>query len=109
MVALRSISYRFPLETYPPTYNKQPLTYAALASQKNHMAIYLMNIYGSEETAQWFDQRYAASGKRLNRGKSCVRFKKLENLPLELIGEAVGRTSVAEFIQLYEASRQKGR
>ena len=103
------ISYVIPLATYPVTYNKQPLTYVSLTSQKHHMAIYLMNIYASPETEQWFDREYAASGKRLNRGKACVRFKKLDDLPLELIGEAVAKTSLAEYIQLYEASRQKGR
>ena len=103
------LAYVIPLATYPVTYNKQRLTYAALTSQKNHMAVYLMNIYGSAETEQWFDGEYAASGKRLDRGKACVRFKKLEDLPLELIGKTVAKTSLDEFIQLYEASRKPRR
>ena len=99
------ISYVIPLEKYPLTYNKQPLGYAALASQKNYMSLYLMNIYAKKETEQWFTEEYRASGKKLDMGKSCVRFKKLDDLPMDLIGKAVARTTVAEFIELYEASK----
>ena len=100
------ISYVIPLEKYPLTYNKQPLGYAALASQKNYMSLYLMNIYAKKETEQWFTEEYRASGKKLDMGKSCVRFKKLDDLPMDLIGKAVARTTVAEFIELYEASKR---
>ena len=100
------IGYVVPLERYSPTYNGQPLVYAALASQKNFMSLYLMNIYGDTEVEQWFVEQYRARGKKLNMGKSCVRFKSLSDLPLSLIGEAIARTSVAQFIELYEASRR---
>ncbi len=99
------ISYVIPLETYPETYNGHPLMYAALASQKRHMAVYLMNVYGDEETARWFTDEYAAAGKKLDMGKACVRFKKLDDLPLGLIGEVIARTPVDEYIAGYEASR----
>ena len=99
------ITYVIPLKTYPDTYNGHPLMYAALASQKRHMAIYLMNVYGDDETLQWFTEGFAASGKKLDMGKSCVRFKKLEDLPLDLIGETIARTPAAEYIACYEASR----
>ena len=99
------ITYVIPLETYPKTYNGHPLMYAALASQKRHMAIYLMNVYGDEETLRWFTEGFTASGKKLDMGKSCVRFKKLEDLPLDLIGETIARTPAAEYIACYEASR----
>ena len=71
------------------------------------MSLYLMNIYGDPEAEQWFVDRYRASGKRLDMGKSCVRFRKLEDLPLDLIGEAVARTSVAQYIGLYESVRSR--
>ena len=100
------IGYVIPLERYPKTYNRQPLAYVSLASQKNYMSLYLMGVYGDAETGEWFTERYRASGKKLDMGKSCVRFKKLEDLPTELIGEAVARTTVADFIELYEASRR---
>ena len=99
------ITYVIPLETYPKTYNGHPLMYAALASQKRHMAIYLMNVYGDEDTLRWFTEGFTASGKKLDMGKSCVRFKKLDDLPLDLIGETIARTPAAEYIACYEASR----
>ena len=100
------ITYSIPLKTYPNTYNKQPLCYAALASQKNHMAVYLMNVYGHKPTEQWFRQSFKAAGKRLDMGKSCVRFRKLEDLPLDVIGEAVSRTSAEAYIRRYEELRK---
>lgn len=99
------IAYVIPLETYPATYNRQPLMYAALGNQKRHMALYLMNIYGDPATQEWFAAAYAASGKRLDMGKSCVRFKRADDLPLELIAQAVARTPAAEYIAGYEAAR----
>lgn len=99
------ISYHIPLKRYPETYNGQPLSYAALASQKRHMAVYLNNIYADADTQRWFENAYEATGKRLDMGKSCVRFRRLDDLPLELIGEAIARTSVDEFIDRYEAAR----
>ena len=99
------IGYVIPLEDYPVTYNGQPLAYASLASQKNYMSLYLMNVYGDQVTEAWFKERYEASGKKLNMGKSCVRFKRPEDLPLDLIGEVISRTSAAEYIEYYETSR----
>ncbi|MCH7621133.1 MAG: DUF1801 domain-containing protein [Chloroflexi bacterium] len=99
------ISYVIPLARYPKTYNKQPLAYLSLAAQKRHMSIYLMGVYCDSETESWFVQRYRDSGKRLDMGKACVRFRTLEDLPLDLIGEAVSRTSVEDFIERYETAR----
>ncbi|MGE5692212.1 MAG: DUF1801 domain-containing protein, partial [Candidatus Zixiibacteriota bacterium] len=99
------IGYVVPHRLYPPGYHcdpSQPLTYAALASQKNHMAIYFMTIYGHKETEEWFKKAYKASGKKLDMGKSCVRFKKLDDLPLEVIGQVVARTPVEKYIQYVE-------
>ena len=101
------ICYVIPLATYPITYNKLPLMFAGLASQKNYMTVHLMNIYGNPADEEWFVERYKATGKKLNMGKSCVRFKTLEDLPIDLIGEAVARTPVTSYIQLYEDSRKK--
>ena len=99
------ISYVVPAERYPETYNGQPLMYAALASQKNYMSLYLTNVYGDDGTREWFVERYRASGKKLDMGKSCVRFRNLDRLPLDLVGEAIAMTSVDDFIAIYEASR----
>jgi hypothetical protein len=94
------ISYEVPLETYLDTYNGRPLMYAALASQKNYMSVYLTSVYADERGAAAFKAAYQATGKRLDMGKSCVRFKQIADLPLELIGEAIGSTPVSEFIGL---------
>ena len=97
------ISYEVPLETFPDTYNKRPLMYAALASQKRHMAVYLTNVYSNRDTENWFREAYLATAKKLDMGKSCVRFTKLENLPLEVIGDAIARTSLDEFLDIYRS------
>lgn len=96
------ISYEVPLERYPDTYNGQPLSYAALASQKNHMAVYLTGIYMDETSRAEFESAYRATGKRLDLGKSCVRFRKLDDLPLPLIGDTVASMSLDEFISRVE-------
>jgi len=100
------IAYVVPLSVVPKTYNGHPLMYAAIASEKSYVSVHLMNIYASPETQKWFVDSYKATGKRMNMGKSCVRFKKLEDLPLELIGEAVGKTPMEDWIAVYEASRR---
>ncbi|MFA9564845.1 MAG: iron chaperone [Acidimicrobiales bacterium] len=103
------IAYEVPLGTFPDTYNGQPLMYAALASQKNHMAVYLTTVYADGEIDSWFRERYEATGKKLDMGKSCVRFKKLEQLPVELIGEVISRTTLEEFVARYGESMKKRR
>ena len=101
------ISYEIPLERYPETYNSQPLSYLALAAQKRHYALYLMCVYGNEKQENWLRNEFQRAGKRLDMGKSCVRFRKLEDLPLAAIGQVVASLSPTEFIARYEASRRK--
>ncbi|MBN2086161.1 MAG: DUF1801 domain-containing protein [Anaerolineales bacterium] len=98
------ITYQVPLKTYPDTYNKQPLMYAALASQKNHMSVYLMGIYGDSAARKKFEAAYRKTGKRLDVGKSCVRFRKIDDLPVELIGESIAAMDVKTFIGTMEKS-----
>jgi len=102
------IGYVVPLKIYPEGYLNDPavpLTYAALASQKNYMSVYMMSIYGP--AGKWFEVEIKKTGKKLNMGKCCVRFKRIEDLPLELIGTAIARTSVKAFIEQYEKGRKK--
>jgi hypothetical protein len=96
------ISYQIPLSVYPDTYNGQPLMYAALASQKNHMAVYLMAIYTSGESRAKFETAYKATGKRFDAGKACVRFKKLDDIPLDLIGQVIASISVKKYISFVD-------
>ena len=105
------ITYEVPLETCPDTYNGKPLMYAALGSQKNHMAVYLTGIYMDDGAREEFEARYRDTGKRMDMGKSCVRFRKLEDLPLPLIGEAIGQIPADEFVERVKAvhSARKGK
>ncbi len=99
------IGYAVPHNIYPPGYHcdpSQPLSLAMLSSQKSHMAIYLMTVYGDPKTEQWFRKAYAASGKKLDMGKSCVRFKKLEDLSLDVIGQTIARVPVKEYVARIE-------
>ncbi len=99
------ISYIVPEKRYSETYNGQPLAYVSLASQKNHMAVYLMGIYGDETLRRWFEDAYRKTGKRMDIGKACVRFKTPDALPLDLVGSAVGAMTMEDFIALYEKAR----
>jgi hypothetical protein len=103
------IGYYVPLERFPDTYNGQPLGLAGLASQKNHMSLYLNSVYGDRGTEEWFRDRYAASGKRLDMGKSCVRFRRLDDLPLDVIGETIARVDLDRFLAHYAAARGSSR
>ncbi len=89
-----AIGYVVPHSIYPKGYHcdpTKPLPYAGLASQKNYMSIYLMCVYADERIKQSFVDAYVATGKRLDMGAGCVRFKKLEDLPVELIGHSCVR------------------
>jgi hypothetical protein len=105
------IGYFVPHAIFPAGYHcnpRDPLPFAGLAAQKNHMAVYLMGLYLDAEGAEqeWFRQQWAKSGKRLDLGKSCIRFKKLAELDLATIGEAVRRMPAERYIALYSAARQ---
>ena len=101
------ISWELPLERYPDTYNGQPLAYAALAAQKNHTALYLNCIHASEARTKNLKQAYAAAGKKLDMGKSCIRFKKADDLAEDVLAEAIRSVTIEDFIAEYERSRMK--
>ena len=99
------ISWYVPLEVSGPTYNKQPLSYVALAAQKNYFSVYLTTVMADYEES--FRARWAATGKKLDMGKSCVRFKQASDLALDLVGEAVARLPVQEFLDWHDEHRAK--
>ena len=101
------ISYEVPLDRYPTTYNGQPLMYAALAAQKNHYAVYLIGLYSEGKPAGWFAEEFRKAGKKLDMGKSCVRFRKADDLPLDAIGELIAATPPDAFIAQYEKARAR--
>lgn len=100
------ISYEVPLETYPDTYNKKPLSYAALAAQKSNYAIYLNNMYMSKENTNKIINAFSNIGVKPNMGKSCIRFTKLNKIPIDEIVEVFASSTIESFIKEYEDSRK---
>ena len=103
------LSYEIPLETYPDTYNKNPLSNVGLAAQKNYNSLYLMAIYQNPADYQELVDAFAEMGIKPNLGKSCVRFTKLDQLPLDTIARLIAKTSVADYIRIYETTQAKRR
>ena len=103
------IAWYVPLERFPDTYNGHPLGLAALASHKQYMSLYLNTVYGDPQLAEWFRDRYAKSGKRLNMGKSCLRFRSLEDVPLDVIGETIAKVPLDRYVEHYRAARGSSR
>lgn len=112
------IGYVVPHSLYPPGYHcdpSLPLGFACLGSQKNHMSLHLMTVYGDPALEKWFRQAWVATGKKLDMGKACVRFKKLEDVPLDVIGLVIARVPVKDYIARIEKvlastkSRQGGK
>ena len=99
------ITYEIPLSRYPDTYNGQPLGYVALAAQKNYYALYLMGTYADARAAASLTAAFKKAGKKLDKGKACLRFRSLDDLPLPAIGKAVASTTPAKYIARYEAAR----
>jgi hypothetical protein len=99
------LSYEIPLETYPDTYNGKPLAYLALAAQKNGYSLYLMGPNGDEAQAAAFREEFARAGKKLDMGKSCLRFRRTDDLALDVIAKAIASTPPDAFIAHYEATR----
>ena len=100
------ISWEVPLERYPDTYNGQPLAYAGLAAQKNHCALYLNCVYASEARTARLREAWAAEGRKLDMGKSCIRVKKRDDLAEEVLARTIASVPVDAFIAEYEASRR---
>ena len=99
------ITWEVPLATWPDTYNGKPLMFASLASQKNYCALYLMCSYQSQELRERLLEGYRAIGVKPDMGKSCLRFTRLDQLPLETIGELTAASSVEKFLESYRQAR----
>lgn len=109
------IGYVVPHRLFPAGYHcdpKQPLCFAGLASQKNHLSLYMMPLYGDSPELTWFETEWKKSGKKLNMGKCCIRFKKADDIPIDLIGKLVARWPVTRWTEIYQAmldTRSKGK
>lgn len=100
------ICYNIPLERYPKTYNKKALTIAAIAAQKNYFSIYLMGSYANKEIEEWFKREMQQSEKKMKMGKSCINFKRIEEIDLELIRKTITKITPQKYIESYEKSRK---
>lgn len=101
------ISYEVPLARFPKTYNGQPLGYVALGAQKNYNVIYLMAAYGDKKQLKKLQHAFKNAGKKLDIGKSCVRFKSADDLELGAIGEIVAAYSLEKWLAMYQSARAK--
>lgn len=99
------LTYVVPLARYPTTYNGQPLCYVAIAAQKHHYALYLTTPYQDEAALAHLRDGFARAGKKLDMGKSCLRFKRLEDVPLDVVAESIAATPPEAFVARYEAAR----
>lgn len=105
VMAWGMVGYQVPMSVSGPTYNNQPIGPVAIAAQKHHISLYLLSIYASKELTLEFRERWLASGKKLDMGKSCIRFKTLEQADLETIKWAVSLLRPKEFVDMYRDSR----
>ena len=103
------ITYQVPIDVYRDTYNGKPLMYAALASQKFYMSVYLMGIYINDIFRNEFIEAYKSTGKPYNAGKSCLRFRRLEDLPIQLIGDTIAKFPVELFVNSVKEQRSENK
>jgi hypothetical protein len=106
-VSAGMLSYGIPLTKFAQTYNGQPLCYAALAAQKNYCSLYLMSVYGDKKSETRLRDGFKAAGKKLDMGKSCVRFSTADDLALDVIGELIAAIPPEKWIEFYQQSRKK--
>ena len=107
VVSKNMLVYQVPLARYPDTYNKMPLWYVALASQKSYLSLHLMSVYGNAAQAKRLGERFRAAGKKLDMGKACIRFKAADDLELSAIAEVVAATPLERWIAVAQAARRR--
>jgi hypothetical protein len=101
------IMWSVPLSVLPDTYNGHPLCYVALAAQKNHYALYLMGPYGSKKLLAELQSGYKKAGIRLDMGKSCVRFKSLDGIALDVVAGVIAKVPMADYVTMYKSEARK--
>ena len=105
MMSFGAISWAVPLSRLPDTYNGQPLCYVALGTHKSYNTLYLMGAYGSATQRAELEAAFKTSGKKMDMGKSCLHFKKADDLPLDAIGRLIAAISSEKWVEIYERSR----
>lgn len=107
VVSKRMLVYQVPLARYPDTYNKQPLWYIALASEKSYLSLHLMSIYGDATQAERLRTSFRAAGKKPDMGKACIHFKTADDLPLDAIGQVVASMPLNRWVTVAQAARRR--
>jgi len=106
-IGFGAITYAVPQTKLRDTYNGQPLCYAAIAANKNYYSLYLMNAYGDPKEAKKLKDGFSKAGKKLDMGKSCLRFKSLDEIPLDVVGDVIASTPMDAYIEMYRRARAK--
>jgi hypothetical protein len=101
------LAWVVPFATLPNTHNGHPLLLAALGAHRKLMTVYLMTVYSDPKLRKEFQTAYKKAGKKLHMGGCCIHFKKLDDLPLDVVGDTIARVAVDEYVERYEASRAK--
>ena len=96
------ICYEVPLDTFPDTYNKKPLIFLAVSPNKNNISLHMMNLYWDAEFKKSLERAFETAGKKLDMGKSCIRFQSLDDLPLDAISEMISDTTTHELVSSYK-------
>ena len=109
VLSKKMLVYQVPFERYSDTYNGHPLWHAALALQKSYLSLHLMPIYGDHTLAKRLDDGFRAAGKKLNRGRACIRFATADDLALDVIGEIVEAIPLDRWVEIAKASRRQSR
>ncbi len=107
VVSKNMLVYQVPLKQYSNTYNRQPLWYVALASEKSYLSLHLMPVYGDPEQARRLKHGFKAAGKKLDMGKACIHFKAADDLALDVIGQVVASTPLERWVQIAETARRR--
>ncbi len=96
------ITYVVPLTTLPDTHNGEPLCYIAIAAQKHYYSMFLMSAYGRPAQTKWMADEFKKRGKKIDMGKSCLRFKSLDDVPLDVVGSVVASTPMDKYVEAYK-------
>lgn len=107
VISKNMLVYQVPLKHYSETYNKQPLWYAALASEKSYLSLHLMSVYGDESLAKQLKNAFKSEGKKLDMGKACIHFKNADELALGAIGEIVASMPLERWVEIAKAARRR--
>jgi hypothetical protein len=107
VVSRRMLVYQVPLARYSDTYNRQPLWYVALASEKSYLSLHLMSIYGDTAKVQRLKDGFQAAGMKLDMGKACIHFKTADDLPLDVIGAVVASMPLERWVAIAQAARRR--